>query len=182
MTIGYPEKTVADDISLRLIMENVWRLSVTMDKGKTTLLKTLVDDLKPLGGDFRYFANMDVGYYAQHVLRNLNMELTIYEYLDSVAMENTTREKILQMAGSFLFRDDDLSKKIEVLSGGEKARLCMAGLLLQRYNCLFLDEPSNHLDFETVEALAEALKNYGGTVLFVSHNRAFTPSCGHWNY
>ncbi|MEX2668433.1 ABC-F family ATP-binding cassette domain-containing protein [Candidatus Uabimicrobium amorphum] len=173
MTIGYPEKTVAKDISFTI--NHGEKIAIVGDngQGKTTLLKTLVEDIPSLQGSFRFFAHMDIGYYAQHVLRKLNNELSIYEYLDSIAIENTPREKILQMAGSFLFRDDDLNKKISVLSGGEKARLCMAGLLLQKHNCLFLDEPSNHLDFETVEALADALRHFEGTVLFVSHNRAF---------
>ncbi|WP_372365015.1 ABC-F family ATP-binding cassette domain-containing protein [Candidatus Uabimicrobium sp. HlEnr_7] len=173
LAIGYPEKMVANDISFTI--NHGEKIAIVGDngQGKTTLLKTLVGELEPKEGSFRYFAHMDIGYYAQHVLRNLNEALSIYEYLDSVTVETTPREKILQMAGSFLFRNDDLKKKISVLSGGEKARLCMAGLLLQKHNCLFLDEPSNHLDFETVEALAIALKKFEGTVLFVSHNRAF---------
>lgn len=174
ISIGYPDKTVAENISFTV--DHGERIAIVGDngQGKTTLLKTLVDDLSPLSGKFHYFANMDIGYYAQHVLHNLDEKLSVLEYLETTAIEHTPREKILQMAGSFLFRDSELSKKIKVLSGGEKARLCMAGLLLQKHNCFFLDEPSNHLDFETVEALAEALKHFAGTVLFVSHNRAFT--------
>ncbi|MEK7183383.1 MAG: ATP-binding cassette domain-containing protein, partial [Patescibacteria group bacterium] len=80
---------------------------------------------------------------------------------------------ILIMSGNFLFRNDDLEKTTSVLSGGERARLCLAGILLREHNVLLLDEPTNHLDVETAEALAEALKEYGGTVVFVSHARTF---------
>ena len=88
-------------------------------------------------------------------------------------MHGITHQQILAVAGSLLFRDDHVHKKIKVLSGGERARLCMAGLLLGDYNILVLDEPGNHLDVETVEALAEALLAYKGTVIFTSHDRHF---------
>lgn len=88
-------------------------------------------------------------------------------------MPGTTDQQVLAVAGSLLFRDDHVQKKIKVLSGGERARLCMAGLLLGNYNILVLDEPGNHLDVETVEALAEALLRYKGTVIFTSHDRHF---------
>ena len=95
------------------------------------------------------------------------------EYLEYQANLGTTDQQILAVAGSLLFRDDHVRKKISVLSGGERARLCMAGLLLGNYNVLVLDEPGNHLDVETVEALAEALLDYQGTVIFTSHDRHF---------
>ena len=88
-------------------------------------------------------------------------------------MPGTTDQQVLAVAGSLLFRDDHVHKKVKVLSGGERARLCMAGLLLGDYNVLVLDEPGNHLDVETVEALAEALLIYKGTVIFTSHDRHF---------
>ena len=95
------------------------------------------------------------------------------EYLEYQAMKGITDQQILAVAGSLLFRDEHVQKKIKVLSGGERARLCMAGLLLGDYNILVLDEPGNHLDVETVEALAEALLAYKGTVIFTSHDRHF---------
>ena len=95
------------------------------------------------------------------------------EYLEDKATLGTTNQSILAVAGSLLFRGDHVRKKVQVLSGGERARLCMAGLLLGTYNILVLDEPGNHLDVETVESLAEALLAYKGTVIFTSHDRHF---------
>jgi ATP-binding cassette subfamily F protein 3 len=97
----------------------------------------------------------------------------VLEHLEYVSDSNTTRQDLLAMAGALLFRDEHIHKKIKVLSGGERARLCMAGLLLGTANVLVLDEPGNHLDVETVEALAEALLAYKGTVIFTSHDRHF---------
>jgi ATP-binding cassette subfamily F protein 3 len=173
MAIGYPGKEVAKNISITI--DHGERIAIVGDngQGKTTLLKTLVNELPVLAGNFHFVANTRIGYYAQHVPQKLDPEKTVYDYLHQVSASDILREEILKMAGNFLFRDDALKKKIKVLSGGEKARLCLAGLLLQKDNCLFLDEPSNHLDFETVEALASALQNYNGTVLFISHNRTF---------
>ena len=95
------------------------------------------------------------------------------EHLEYASDSETTRQDLLAMAGALLFRDDHIHKKIKVLSGGERARVCMAGLLLGTANVLVLDEPGNHLDVETVEALASALELYKGTVIFTSHDRHF---------
>ena len=95
------------------------------------------------------------------------------EYLEQQAIHGTTDQQILAVAGSLLFHDEHVHKKVKVLSGGERARLCMAGLLLGDYNILVLDEPGNHLDVETVESLAEALLAYQGTVIFTAHDRHF---------
>jgi ATP-binding cassette subfamily F protein 3 len=100
-------------------------------------------------------------------------EKTVVEYLEYQANADTTNQDILAQAGALLFRDAHVQKKIAVLSGGERARLCLAGLLLGTYNILVLDEPGNHLDVETVDALANALIAYRGTVIFTSHDRYF---------
>jgi ATP-binding cassette subfamily F protein 3 len=97
----------------------------------------------------------------------------VYNSLRIQAASDVTHQEILNMAGSFLFSGDDIYKRVSVLSGGERARVCLAGLLLARHPILLLDEPTNHLDFETVEALGSALREYKGTIFFVSHDRTF---------
>ena len=141
--------------------------------GKTTLLKTLAGVLPTLAGTFRYGPHIKIGYYAQHVPQMLKNQDTVQSYLNSASSAEIKTEQVLEMAGNFLFRGDDLNKSISLLSGGEKARLCLAGLLLQKNEVLLLDEPTNHLDFETVEALGAALQECNCTVLFISHNRTF---------
>ena len=173
LKIGYPDHVVARDIELEI--EHGQRAAVVGDngQGKTTLLRTLVDSLTPLAGQIRWGHGCTIGTYAQHVYTSLSEQQTVLEYLEYKAMPGTTNQDILAQAGALLFRDDHVRKKISVLSGGERARLCMAGLLLGDYNVLVLDEPVNHLDVETVEALADALLKYRGTVLFTSHDRHF---------
>ena len=173
LAIGYPDHEVATDIHLEI--EHQQRAAIVGDngQGKTTLLRTLVGSLDPKGGTLRWGHNIKIGTYAQHVYTSLDPTDTVLEYLEYQAMPGTTDQQVLAVAGSLLFRDDHVHKKVKVLSGGERARLCMAGLLLGDYNVLVLDEPGNHLDVETVEALAEALLIYKGTVIFTSHDRHF---------
>lgn len=173
LSIGYPDHTVATKIDLEI--EHGERAVIVGDngQGKTTFLRTIVDSLKPVAGSFRWGYHCDVGVYAQHVYSNLPKDRSIIEYLEDNALTGTSRQSILAIAGSMLFRGPVVNKKVSVLSGGERARLCMAGILLGNHNVLILDEPNNHLDVDTVEALATALNNYQGTVLFTSHDRHF---------
>jgi ATP-binding cassette subfamily F protein 3 len=115
----------------------------------------------------------EIGTYAQHVYSSLDERQTVLENLEYNCDRETTRQEVLAMAGALLFRDEHVNKKVKVLSGGERARLCMAALLLGTANILVLDEPGNHLDVDTVEALADALTDYKGTVIFTSHDRHF---------
>jgi ATP-binding cassette subfamily F protein 3 len=173
LVIGYPDHEVAKDIHLEI--EHQQRAAIVGDngQGKTTLLRTLVGSLDPLDGQARWGHNINIGTYAQHVYTSIDPNDTVLEYLEYQAIPGTTDQQVLAVAGSLLFRDEHVHKKVKVLSGGERARLCMAGLLLGDYNVLVLDEPGNHLDVETVEALAEALLRYQGTVIFTSHDRHF---------
>ena len=173
LVIGYPDHRVAEDINVEI--DHQQRTAIVGDngQGKTTLLRTLVGSLDTIDGNVRWGHNCKIGTYAQHVYTTLPPNDTVLEYLEYQALKGTTDQQILAVAGSLLFRDDHVNKKIKVLSGGERARLCMAGLLLGDYNILVLDEPGNHLDVETVEALAEALLKYKGTVIFTSHDRHF---------
>lgn len=173
LAIGYPERQIALDINLEI--DHGERAAIVGDngQGKTTFLRTIVESLKPMAGEVRWGFGCTVGTYAQHVYTSLPDQQTVLDYLHSTASRGTTDQGILNMAGAMLFRGDAVQKKISVLSGGERARLCMAGLLLSQYNILILDEPGNHLDVDTVEALANALVNYKGTVIFTSHDRHF---------
>lgn len=173
LAIGYPDKIVAKEIGLEI--EHGQRAAIVGDngQGKTTLLRTLVGSLEPISGTVKWGHNCEIGVYAQHVYTSLDPKQTVLEYLEYKAIPGTTNQMILAVAGSLLFRGDHVEKKVSVLSGGERARLCMAGLLLGPYNILVLDEPGNHLDVETVESLADALLEYKGTVIFTSHDRHF---------
>src|SRR6185503_18624631 len=174
LAIGYPERQIADDVQLEI--DHGTRAAVVGDngQGKTTFLRTVVDSLRPLAGEVRWGHGCQIGVYAQHVYTGLPENQTVLEYLHRVAVFGKKDQEILEVAGSFLFRGPHVEKPISVLSGGERARLCLAGLLLGNHNVLVLDEPGNHLDVDTVESLAEALLEYAGTVIFTSHDRHFT--------
>jgi ATP-binding cassette subfamily F protein 3 len=176
LVIGYPGKTIANDITFEI--ERGAHVAVLGDngQGKTTFLNTLAGALPSLGGTVRWGHEIRVGYYAQHVYSAIDGATTVQSHLEKMAASGpgyVTTQQVLDLAGSFLFRGDDVKKKVAVLSGGERSRLCLAGLLLAKFPVLMLDEPTNHLDFETVEALAAALADYNGTVFFTSHDRTF---------
>jgi ATP-binding cassette subfamily F protein 3 len=173
VSIGYPERTVATGVDVEI--EHGQRAAIVGEngQGKTTFLRTLVDSLSPLAGEVRWGYGCQIGTYAQHVYTSLPAEKTVLDYLEYHAAPGTKDQAILDLAGALLFRGEAIKKRISVLSGGERARLCLAGLLLSQYNILVLDEPGNHLDVDTVEALAEALIDYKGTVIFTSHDREF---------
>ena len=173
LTIGYGDHAIAKGIDLEI--EHGSRAAIVGDngQGKTTLLRTLVQSLPALQGDVKWGFGCEIGTYAQHVYSSLPERKTVLEYLEYEAIPGTKNQTILDVAGAMLFRGSAVKKKIPVLSGGERARLCMAALLLSKCNILVLDEPGNHLDVETVEALANALIEYKGTVIFTSHDRHF---------
>ena len=173
VAIGYPDRQIASDI--RVEVEHGARTAVVGDngQGKTTFLRTIVDSLEPRAGEVRWGHGCNIGIYAQHVYTSLPPNQTVLQYLENTAPGGTKIQEILNGAASLLFRGADVKKKVSVLSGGERARLCLAGLMLSQYNILILDEPGNHLDVESVESLAEALLAYKGTVIFTSHDRYF---------
>ena len=140
--------------------------------GKTTLLKLIAGELPLDQGTITLGHNVQLAYYAQHHTEKLDRNKTILEEIWALVPEKP-QSFVRGVLGSFLFQGDDVDKKIEVLSGGERARVALARLLVLPSNLILMDEPTNHLDLDSAERLVEALKEYGGTLLFVSHNRSF---------
>ncbi len=141
-------------------------------EGKSTMAKIIVGDINDYTGTFRLGAGVQLGYYAQNQAAMLNLDKTVFETIDDIA-QGDIRPKIRNILGSFLFGDEDIDKKVKVLSGGEKARLALAKLLLTPSNLLILDEPTNHLDMNSKDILKNALLQYTGTLIVVSHDRDF---------
>ncbi len=173
LAIGYPDQEVAKDIHVEVEHGSLVGVVGDNGQGKTTFLRTLCGSLEPLEGNIKWGFGCQIGVYAQHVYTTLPEEKTVEDYLVYQSAAGTTQQQIKDIAGSVLFRGAMIQKRIKVLSGGERARLVIAGLLLEQHNVLVLDEPGNHLDVETVEALSNALKHYRGTVIFTSHDRHF---------
>src|SRR5678815_856227 len=145
--------------------------------GKSTLLKMVAGALDPDAGEIRLGAAVKMGYFAQQALDLLDPDLTIDEQLQR-DFPNESFGSLRSLAGAFQFSGNDVDKKIRSLSGGEKTRLAMARMLLNPPNFLVLDEPTNHLDLATKDMLISALKNYEGTMIFVSHDRTFLRGLG----
>ncbi len=141
-------------------------------EGKTTLARMLIGQLMPTEGSIRLGANVNIGYYAQNQDDLMDGEFTVYDTLDRVAVGDI-RTRLRDILGAFLFRGEDIDKKVKVLSGGERARLAMARMMLEPRNLLVLDEPTNHMDMRSKDILKEAILKYDGTVVVVSHDREF---------
>ena len=141
-------------------------------EGKTTLARMLVGQLTPTEGSVRLGANVNIGYYAQNQDDLMNGDFTVFDTLDRVAVGDI-RTRLRDILGAFLFRGEEIDKKVRVLSGGERARLAMARLMLEPYNLLVLDEPTNHMDMRSKDILKNAVKKYDGTVIVISHDREF---------
>lgn len=140
-------------------------------EGKSTMVKAIMNEID-FEGKVEIGHNVQIGYFAQNQASLLDQELTIFETVDRIA-EGDIRTQIKNILGAFMFKGDDIDKKVKVLSGGEKTRLAMVKLLLEPYNVLILDEPTNHLDMKTKDIIKDALKDFDGTVLLVSHDRDF---------
>ena len=140
-------------------------------EGKSTLVKCIMNEI-PYGGTLELGHNVQIGYFAQNQAALLDEALTVFQTIDDVAVGDA-RTKVRDLLGAFMFGRDDIDKKVKVLSGGERQRLAMIKLLLQPVNLLILDEPTNHLDIRTKDVLKQALKDFDGTLIIVSHDRDF---------
>lgn len=141
-------------------------------EGKTTFARILIGQTEPTEGTIRLGANVSIGYYAQNQDDLMDGDFTVYDTLDRVAVGDI-RTRLRDILGAFLFRGEDVDKKVKVLSGGERSRLAMARMMLEPHNLLVLDEPTNHMDMRSKDILKEAIRKFDGTVVVVSHDREF---------
>jgi len=168
----YGERVIYDGLDLVIRRRQRWAVMGVNGAGKSTLLKLIAGETSPDGGAITLGAGVKMGYFAQHAMELLDGDKTVYETLqDAFPLANPGQLRTL--AGCFGFSGDDIDKGCRVLSGGEKARLVLARLLYERPNFLVFDEPTNHLDIATKEMIVRSLGDFDGTMLFVSHDRAF---------
>ena len=168
----YGSRTIYDGLDFHVRRKERWCIMGINGAGKSTLLKLVADSTQPDEGTIARGPSVKLGYFAQHAMDLLDGERTVFQSLED-AFPQAGQAALRALAGCFGFSGDEIEKKCRVLSGGEKARLVMAILLFDAPNFLVLDEPTNHLDITTKEMLIEALKQYDGTMLFVSHDRHF---------
>ena len=172
MKVGYGTKVVFEDAQIEVRRGEKVALVGRNGEGKTTLMRVIMNELEPMAGESKVGYNVNIGYYAQNQEDILDKEDTVFGTLDRVAVGDV-RLKLRDILGAFLFKGEDIDKKVAVLSGGERARLAMAKLILRPYNLLALDEPTNHMDIRSKDILKQALKAYDGTLIIVSHDRDF---------
>lgn len=178
LSLGYPleggrgYKTIFSGASIEVRRGEKVALVGRNGEGKTTLMRAITGELEPLAGEAKTGYNVNIGYYAQNQEDILDKEDTVYGTLDKIAVGDI-RTRLRDILAAFLFKGEDIDKKVAVLSGGERARLAMAKLMLRPYNLLALDEPTNHMDIRSKDILKQALKAYDGTLIIVSHDRDF---------
>ncbi|MCR2823582.1 ribosomal protection-like ABC-F family protein [Lederbergia panacisoli] len=169
--IGYGHTPLSKDIRFSIYRGDSIALVGPNGVGKSTLLKTIIKKLKLLSGTIDYGTNVAIGYYDQEQAELSSNKTVLQELWDNYPLKE--EKEIRTMLGNFLFSGDDVQKTVSTLSGGEKARLALAILMMEQANFLILDEPTNHLDLDSKEVLENALVDYPGTILFVSHDRYF---------
>lgn len=171
-SVGYGNCVLQRHLTFKVFRQQKIAVVGANGLGKSTFLKSVIREIPFLGGQIQWGANVTLGYFSQNQMDVLDDYRTALENVLALAPE-TNQQEARGILGSLLLTSDDIQKPISVLSGGEKSKVALAILLAQRHNFLILDEPTNHLDMSSIETLASALKTYEGTVLFVSHNRAF---------
>ena len=172
LAIGYGEHIVASKINVTIERGEKVAFVGRNGEGKTTMMRILIGELDKKGGTIENGYNVVLGYYAQNQEDILDKNETVYSTLENAA-PGEYRQRLRDILGAFLFKGEDVDKKVAVLSGGERARLAMAKLILKPYNLLCLDEPTNHMDIQSKDILKQALQKYDGTLVIVSHDRDF---------
>ena len=169
---AFGQKRIFSDFTFTLERGQKIALVGRNGEGKTTMARMLIGELAQSEGTIKLGANVNIGYYAQNQDDLMDGEFTVFDTLDRVAVGDI-RTRLRDILGAFLFRGEDIDKKVKVLSGGERSRLAMARLMLEPYNLLVLDEPTNHMDMRSKDILKRAIQRYDGTVVVVSHDRDF---------
>ncbi|MDR1207854.1 MAG: ATP-binding cassette domain-containing protein [Holosporales bacterium] len=171
-SIGYGDTILNKNIGIKILRGQKIAIIGANGIGKSTFLKSIVGEIPYISGEHEWGTNVTVGYYSQDQLDLLNKDENVLNNVTALAPK-ATMQQIRALLGSLLITNDDVQKSVKVLSGGERSKVVIAALLAQKNNFLILDEPTNHLDMSSVEMLSSALESYNGTVLLVSHNRAF---------
>ena len=169
---AFGEKRIFSDATFTIERGQKIALVGRNGEGKTTMARMIIGELEQTEGTIKLGANVNIGYYAQNQDDLMDGEFTVFDTLDRVAVGDI-RTRLRDILGAFLFRGEDIDKKVKVLSGGERSRLAMARLMLEPYNLLVLDEPTNHMDMRSKDILKRAIQKYDGTVIVVSHDRDF---------
>jgi ATPase subunit of ABC transporter with duplicated ATPase domains len=144
--------------------------------GKTTFLRCLQGDLTPDSGDVKWSEGGKIAYYAQDHASDFEKDMNLFDWMSQWRRENDDEQSIRGFVGPMLFSSDDIKKSVKVLSGGEQRRMLFGKMMMALPNILLMDEPTNHMDMESIESLNMALEQYGGTLMFVSHDRQFVSS------
>ncbi|WP_294827400.1 ABC-F family ATPase [uncultured Gilliamella sp.] len=176
LTKGFDNGPLFNNLNLMVEVGEKVAILGTNGIGKTTLIKTLMGELTPEQGEIKWSENANIGYYAQDHEYEFDEELTVFDWMNQWKQPTDDEQAVRSVLGRLLFSQDDIKKKVKVLSGGEKGRMLFGKLMMQKPNIIVMDEPTNHLDMESIESLNMALELYQGTLFFVSHDREFVSS------
>ncbi len=176
LTKGFDSVTLFKQLKLMVEVGEKVAILGTNGIGKSTLIKTLMGELTPDCGEIKWSENANIGYYAQDHEYEFEQDLNLFDWMSQWKQPQDDEQAVRGILGRLLFSQDDIKKKVKVLSGGEKGRMLFGKLMLQRPNIIVMDEPTNHMDMESIESLNMALELYKGTLFFVSHDREFVSS------